>query len=118
MQPIYPNGRMQGMYAPVPPAYANGGPGMYGPNGIAGFGGYGMYGRDMVPAPGMNGQWGLLDRPQPKHDPRFPILRSILCPEPFYMTTTPVPPMPTYQTRGPRDFFLDPSVTGFGDIGY
>lgn len=48
-------------------------------------------------------------------DCRFPRLRALLfCPPaPRYMTTAPPAPMPTYTTRGPRDF-LNPNPPSIG----
>jgi len=44
--------------------------------------------------------------------PRFPRLHSYFV-QPIYMTTSPPPPMPTYTTRGPRDF-LNPNPPSIG----
>jgi hypothetical protein len=52
----------------------------------------------------------------PGFQPRFPRVRALLLAPPpaqVYMTTTPPVPMPTYTTRGPRDF-LNPNPPGIG----
>ena len=49
----------------------------------------------------------------PRHQPRFPVLHSFVARPPIYMTTEPEPPMPTYTTRGPRDF-LNPNPPSIG----
>ncbi len=49
----------------------------------------------------------------PQQPPRFPMLRSLFSAPPMYMTTSPQPPMPTYTTRGPRDF-LNPNPPSIG----
>ncbi len=51
----------------------------------------------------------------PNFQPRFPMVRAMFCvpPAPKYMTTKPVEPMPTYTTRGPRDF-LNPNPPSIG----
>ncbi|MDR2704749.1 MAG: hypothetical protein LBC02_03120 [Planctomycetaceae bacterium] len=51
----------------------------------------------------------------PGFQPRFPRVRALLLvpPAPAYMTTVPPVPMPTYTTRGPRDF-LNPNPPGIG----
>lgn len=46
------------------------------------------------------------------YQPRFPKLHSWFCP-PVYNSTKPVEPMPTYTTRGPRDF-LNPNPPSIG----
>ena len=71
----------------------------YGPHGYAPHG-YGPLG---------NGQHGGVN-PSP---PRFPVLHSFFVQPPIYMTTSPQPPMPTYTTRGPRDF-LNPNPPSIG----
>ena len=48
----------------------------------------------------------------PPSEPRFPRLHSFFV-QPVYMTTAPQPPMPTYTTRGPRDF-LNPNPPSIG----
>ncbi|MDR0338160.1 MAG: hypothetical protein LBI18_13835 [Planctomycetaceae bacterium] len=66
--------------------------------------------------------WGMqpLYIPREQYDPgfqpRFPRIRALLVTPPaaqVYMTTTPPVPMPTYTTRGPRDFF-NPNPPGIG----
>jgi hypothetical protein len=66
--------------------------------------------------------WGMqpLYIPREQYDPgfqpRFPRVRALLLTPPaaqVYMTTTPPVPMPTYTTRGPRDF-LNPNPPGIG----
>ncbi|MDR2115328.1 MAG: hypothetical protein LBP87_02995 [Planctomycetaceae bacterium] len=52
----------------------------------------------------------------PNFQPRFPRIRAFLLAPPtnqVYMTTTPPIPMPTYTTRGPRDF-LNPNPPSIG----
>ena len=56
------------------------------------------------------GQPGGMYPPPP---PRFPVLHSFFVQPPLYMTTAPQPPMPTYTTRGPRDF-LHPNPPSIG----
>jgi hypothetical protein len=51
----------------------------------------------------------------PKGGTAFPGLRRILCPDQFFMSTTrPAEPIPTYTTRGPRDFFLNDNPSSIG----
>ncbi|MDR0704798.1 MAG: hypothetical protein LBF88_07395 [Planctomycetaceae bacterium] len=66
--------------------------------------------------------WGMqpiyIPREQydPGFQPRFPRVRALFLTPPtaqVYMTTTPPVPMPTYTTRGPRDF-LNPKPPGIG----
>lgn len=50
----------------------------------------------------------------PGFEPRFPRIRALfVTPPPRYMTTAPPEPMPTYTTRGPRDF-LNPNPPSIG----
>ncbi|MDR2441457.1 MAG: hypothetical protein LBE12_19015 [Planctomycetaceae bacterium] len=52
----------------------------------------------------------------PNFQPYFPRVRALLFTPPnrqIYMTTTPPTPMPTYTTRGPRDF-LNPNPPSIG----
>ncbi|MDR0336404.1 MAG: hypothetical protein LBI18_04870 [Planctomycetaceae bacterium] len=53
----------------------------------------------------------------PEFQPRFPRVRALFLVPPVnkqvYMTTTPPVPMPTYTTRGPRDF-LNPNPPSIG----
>jgi hypothetical protein len=59
---------------------------------------------------GVPGEYaGMVPPPQP----RFPKLHSLFVQPPAYMTTAPQPPMPTYTTRGPRDF-LNPNPPSIG----
>jgi len=90
-----PNGAHGGMYPPVPAAHG----GMHPPVPAA-------YGGMYPPVPAAYG--GMYPPPQP----RFPMLSSFFA-SPIYMTTVPMPPMPTYTTRGPRDF-LNPDPPSIG----
>ena len=65
---------------------------------------YGRYG---------HGQYGHGPHGGMYPPPRFPMLHSFFAPPPAYMTTSPQPPMPTYTTRGPRDF-LNPNPPSIG----
>ena len=63
---------------------------------------HGMHPAPQQLPPGPHGAYPLAQQP------RFPRMHAIFVqPPPQYMTTSPTPPMPTYTTRGPRDFFLD-----------
>ena len=119
-RPLFPYGRYGG-YGP----YGNG-PNGYGQHGSVPYGygqhgsvpyGYGQHGS--MPygygqpgnGPHDNGQPDGMYPPPPP--PRFPVLHSLFVQPPIYMTTAPQPPMPTYTTRGPRDF-LNPNPPSIG----
>jgi len=51
----------------------------------------------------------------PKGGTIFPGLQRFLAPDQFLMSTTrPATPIPTYTTRGPRDFFLNDNPSSIG----
>ena len=100
-RPQYPYGRHPyGQYGAMPPQAG------VRPQGMPPHGGAHVQGAAIPPHGGMY-------PPAPAPQPRFPVLHSFFVQPPIYMTTAPEPPMPTYTTRGPRDF-LHPNPPGIG----
>ncbi len=99
-------------------------------NGVCPVHGYGACPHPRQPiGPALQQFFGPADRPyfgtqplyvpreqyDPNFQPRFPMFRAMFLapPAPRYMATAPPEPMPTYTTRGPRDF-LNPNPPSIG----
>ncbi len=73
--------------------------------------GYGPHGQ--YAAPGPYGQGGYGQAYAAQAPARFPNVRTLIYGPQIYMTTRPAEPIPTYTTRGPRDF-LAPNPPSIG----